>query len=86
MASRVSLQVVEPVVGQDSIISVAQAGFPIMKGTESAFLACGACREVLAWNMSPEKLLKTFIVVHHLILLCRCGAHNLAGGAPGQPE
>ena len=77
MPNKISLPIVEPDVGQDSIISVTDAGFPVLKGNEPDHLACGACGDVLAWNVSSETMCKMFIVVHRLLLRCRCGALNL---------
>ena len=77
MAARIYLEVVTPEEGQDSVIAAAKPGFPILKGAEEQHLACGACREVLAWNISSRTVGEMFIVVHRLILRCRCGAHNL---------
>src|SRR4051812_31762806 len=75
MGKKIHLEVVEPEMGRDCIVAVTEAGFPILKGDDHA--ACGACSDVLAWNLSPEKLCRMFRVVYRLLLLCRCGAHNL---------
>ena len=77
MGTKTYLPVVEPELGQDAIVSVTEAGFPILKGTDREHIACGACRDVLAWNLSATALCRMFRVVHRLLLLCRCGAHNL---------
>lgn len=77
MGVKVSLQVVEPDLGKDSIISVTDAGFPVLKGNETDHLACGACGDILAWNISTETVCKMFIVVNRLLFRCRCGALNL---------
>ncbi len=77
MGAKVFLQVVDPDQGKDSIISVAKSGFPILKGTENDHLACGACRDVLAWNVSGQTVREMFIVVHRVLFRCHCGAHNL---------
>ena len=77
MSKKICLLVVEPELGQDAIVSVTEAGFPILKGSETDHIACGTCKDVLAWNLSASALCKMFIVVHRLLLRCRCGAHNL---------
>ena len=77
MSSKICLLVVEPELGQDAIVSVTEAGFPILKGTDTEHIACGACSDVLAWNLSPSALCRMFKVVHRLLLRCGCGAHNL---------
>ncbi|MDP9413139.1 MAG: hypothetical protein M3Q08_03395 [Pseudomonadota bacterium] len=77
MGAKIFLQVVDPDHGKDSIISVAKSGFPILKGTEHDHLACGACRDVLAWNVTGETVREMFIAVHRVLFRCRCGAHNL---------
>ena len=77
MPARIFLEVVSPEEGHDSIIAAAKPGFPLLKGVDHQHLACGACRDVLAWNISARTMAEMFIVVHRLILQCRCGAHNL---------
>ena len=77
MPARIYLEVVSPEEGHDSIIAAAKPGFPLLKGAEDQHLACGACRDVLAWNITSRTVSEMFIVVHRLILQCRCGAHNL---------
>ena len=77
MGLRNYLEVVTPNAGQDSVIAAAKPGFPLLKGLEDQHLACGACRDVLAWNISQHTVAEMFVVVHRLILQCRCGAHNL---------
>jgi hypothetical protein len=80
VAARTYLEVVEPQQGRDSVIPAARPGFPILKGAEDQHLACGACKDILAWNVSAQGLRQTFLLVHRLILVCRCGAHNLVAG------
>jgi len=83
MAAKVSLPVVQPEIGKDSIISVMDAGFPVLKGNDPEHLACGACGDVLAWNLSSETVRKMFIVVHRLLFRCRCGALNMVPAEAG---
>jgi len=77
MAARICLQVVQPEQGKDSIIPATQRSFPILKGRDRDHLACGACNEVIAWNVSGETAREMFMVASRLLLRCRCGAHNL---------
>ncbi len=77
MVARLSLQVVEPEEGKDAVVSVTDAGFPILKGRDEDHLACGTCGEVIAWNISGESAREMFIVAGRLLFRCRCGAHNL---------
>ena len=77
MGERVCLQVVEPQQGKDSIIPATEKSFPILKGRDRDHLACGACHEVIAWNVSSETARELFLVANRLLLRCRCGAHNL---------
>ncbi len=76
MGTKICLLVVEPELGRDCVVSVTEAGFPILKGEESEHVACGACRDILAWNLSLRSLRSMFRVVHRLLLKCSCGAHN----------
>ena len=86
MAARIYLNVVEPDHGHDSIIAAAKPGYPVLKGMEAHHLACGACKGILAWNISPPTVREMFIVVHRLILMCHCGAHNeVPGESRSQP-
>ena len=84
MPAKTYLDVVEPQEGHDSIIAAAKPGYPILRGTEAGHLACGSCGDVLAWNVSAATVREMFIVVHRLILMCHCGAHNLVPGDPPQ--
>lgn len=83
MAVKVSLPIVQPEIGKDSIISVMGSGFPLLKGHEPDHLACGACGDVLAWNLSSETVHKMIIVVHRLLFRCRCGALNMVPAEAG---
>ena len=76
MAARIYLNVVEPDPGHDSIIAAAKPGYPVLNGLETHHLACGACKGILAWNISAKTVREMFIVVHRLLLACNCGAHN----------
>lgn len=75
--ARIYLDTVEPNPGDDMIIAAAKPGFPLLKGAETTHLACGHCREVLAWNISAASIRKSFVVGHRLLFECRCGAFNL---------
>lgn len=77
MGTKVCLTVVQPDTATDSIISAHESGFPILKGNDPDHLACGACLDVLAWNLSSQTVRAMFIVVHRLLFRCRCGALNL---------
>ena len=77
MGSKLCLTVVQSSTDTDSIISAHESGFPILKGDEPEHLACGACQDVLAWNLSSQTLSAMFIVAHRLLFRCRCGALNL---------
>lgn len=77
MGAKVCLKVVEPQEGKDSIVRVTDAGFPILKGGDMDHLACGACADVLAWNVSGESAREMFVIPNRLLFQCRCGAHNL---------
>ena len=70
--------------GEDTIIAAAKPGYPVLRGTEPGHLACGSCGDVLAWNVSAQTVREMFIVVHRLLLLCDCGAHNMVPGDPPQ--
>lgn len=76
MAKRIYLPVVEPH-DADSVIAAAKPGFPVLKGEEDDHLACGHCRDVLAWNVSVATVREKFVVAQRLILACPCGASNL---------
>jgi hypothetical protein len=77
---RIYLDVVEPDLDHDSVIAAAKPGYPVLNGAEHQHLACGACRGILAWNISAQTVREMFIVVHRLFLKCHCGAHNLVPG------
>ena len=82
MGAKVCLQVVEPEEGRDSIVPATEASFPILKGRDSEHLACGACKDVLAWNVTRDTARELFISAGRLLLRCRCGAHNLVRPQP----
>jgi hypothetical protein len=82
MVLRICLPVVDPEEGKDSIVSVTEAGFPLLKGRDEDHLACGGCGEVIAWNVSRERAREMFIVPRRLLFRCRCGAHNLVRPRP----
>lgn len=77
MRRKVCLEVVEPEEGRDCIVPVTEKSFPILKGKDSGHLACGACRDVIAWNVSGDTARELFMVASRLLFRCRCGAHNL---------
>lgn len=77
MGSKIGLTVVQSNTETDSIISAHESGFPILKGNDPDHLACGACQDVLAWNLSSQTLSAMFIVANRLLFRCRCGALNL---------
>ena len=77
MRGKICLEVVEPEEGKDSIIPVTASSFPILKGRDMDHLACGACQDVIAWNVSGDTARELFMVVSRLLFRCRCGAHNL---------
>lgn len=77
MGARICLEIVEPERGRDSIVPVTDAGFPLLKGADHDHLACGACHDVIAWNVSGESAREMFLVASRLLFRCRCGAHNL---------
>ena len=82
MRGKVCLEVVEPEEGKDCIVAVTEASFPILKGKDFNHLACGACRDVIAWNVSTDTAREMFLVAGRLLFRCRCGAHNLVRPQP----
>ena len=82
MRAKVCLEVVEPQEGKGSIVSVTEASFPILKGRDANHLACGACQDVIAWNVSGDTAREMFLVTNRLLFRCRCGAHNLVRPQP----
>jgi hypothetical protein len=82
MGEKICLRVVEPEEGKDSVVAVTAATFPILKGQDAEHLACGACNDVIAWNVSGETAREMFFAAGRLLFLCRCGAHNLVRPQP----
>lgn len=77
MAVKIYLSVVEPREGDTNIVLNAP-GEPIFEGDEDESLACGACKHVLARNVSARTISEKFQIEGRLVFVCQCGAHNLA--------
>lgn len=78
MTTIVYLKVVEPEDTDSRYVWSGEKGEPVFEGAEpDQSLACGACRTMLARDVSTQTLAQRFEVPSRLTIQCACGATNL---------